>query len=429
MKDFFKVLKDRSKRNEIPEKEYEFSYKYCNKYLLTTQIIQPKFEPNDIIYLFFEFSEKDDYNQVKMLIGPIFSDKIKYDKNLKSIYKDVLAKIGQLIKPDILEICKICCIKLYLEITKELTTNTNSNLNEEELDKQKYDELLSYFENDWKNEKDAINRDKKEEISKAITNVMNLAKNFNVIITQSNEEEEKNNFDDVKIFVKENNKRINVEELITEKINPSFKFYMIKNIKVVGELINTGLKEEDISNLFRPGKETNYIPFWVFLIRNMSSLNCVYYENKKNNSLDVYGKIAKEIKSKIANLILDTNKINSLENYWINLILDEVPNVINTPNVHLFHSFFNNLFDKLRVNNVKLKNIIQELILNNFYELFDVALNGKQIESILEDDVYKSSNNLIKLLNSPKDFIKNTIIEDFSNKFIKIGEENENLER
>ena len=45
---------------------------------------------------------------------------------------------------------------------------------------------------------------------------------------------------------------------------------MIKNIKVVEELINTVLKEDDVSNLFK-GK-INYIPFWVFLIRNMSEL-------------------------------------------------------------------------------------------------------------------------------------------------------------
>jgi hypothetical protein len=163
----------------------------------------------------------------------------------------------------------------------------------------------------------------------------------------------------------------------------------------------------------------------------MSSLNCLYYENKKNNNLDIYKKITTEIRIKIGELIKDTNKINSLENYWLNLILDEVPNTINYPNIHLFHSFFNNLFDKLRVNNEKLKNIIQEVIFKNFFELFDVSLNERQIENILEDDVYKSSNNIIKLFNSPKNFIKDIIIENFSNKFKEIckGENFDNLEK
>jgi hypothetical protein len=324
-----------------------------------------------------------------------------------------LAKITELNKPDILEICKICSIKIYLEITKEYTKNINENLTEDDLNKKNFEELISYFETDWKNEEDLKNKSMKEEISKSIKSVMDLAKNFDIIIKDSIKEEEnqnnieeKNNFDDMKIFKKENNKRLNAEELIKIKINPSFKYYVIKNTKVVEELVNTGLKENDIAILFKPDKETNYIPFWVFLIRNMSSLNCVYYENKKNNNLDIYKKITTEIRKKIGELIKDTNKINSLENYWLNLILDEVPNTINYPNIHLFHSFFNNLFDQLTVKDEKLKNIIQDEIFKNFFELFDVSLNERQIENILEDDVYKSSNNIIKLFNNLKTLLK-----------------------
>ncbi len=77
-------------------------------------------------------------------------------------------------------------------------------------------------------------------------------------------------------------------------------------------MINTGIKDDDITILFKADKETNYIPFWVFLIRNMSSLNCIYYENKKNNNLDIYKKITTEIRKKIGELIKDTNKIIGL---------------------------------------------------------------------------------------------------------------------
>lgn len=243
VKDFIKVLRERSKRNEISENEYEFSYKYFNKYSLTTEIIQPKFDH----ILFFEFSEKED-NEVIIFVGPIFNDKIGYDLNLKSLYDDVLAKIKELNKPDILEICKICCIKIFLEITRE---NTNENL-KKELNEKNFEGLLSYFVTDWKNEEDTKNKDKKEEISKSLTNVMNLAKIFDEIIKENrNNEEGEINFDDVKIFQRKNNARLNIEELFTEKINPSFKFNMIKNIKVVEELINTALKEDDVSNLFK----------------------------------------------------------------------------------------------------------------------------------------------------------------------------------
>ena len=61
-------------------------------------------------------------------------------------------------------------------------------------------------------------------------------------------------------------------------------------------------------------EKLNYIPLWVFLIRNMSSLNCIYYENKNNSSSDIYEKKTIKIKSKIGKLLDDTNKIKNLEN-------------------------------------------------------------------------------------------------------------------
>ncbi len=38
------------------------------------------------------------------------------------------------------------------------------------------------------------------------------------------------NFDDMFIFNKKDNKRIDIESLLTKKINPSFKYYIIKNL-------------------------------------------------------------------------------------------------------------------------------------------------------------------------------------------------------
>ena len=72
-----------------------------------------------------------------------------------------LAKITELNKPDIFEICKICCF-IILEITRE---KTNENL-KKGLNEKNFEDLLSYFETDWKNEEDTKNKDKKEEISK-----------------------------------------------------------------------------------------------------------------------------------------------------------------------------------------------------------------------------------------------------------------------
>ena len=47
-------------------------------------------------------------------------------------------------------------------------------------------------------------------------------------------------------------------------------------MQLIKELINSKLRSEDISELFK----INVI--WVFIIRNMSSINCVNYESKDN---------------------------------------------------------------------------------------------------------------------------------------------------
>ncbi len=67
--------------------------------------------------------------------------------------------------------------------------------------------------------------------------------------------------------------------MLLKQISPSFKFYIIQNLQLIKTLINTKLSNEEINEICN--KNSTEIPFWVFLIRNMSSLNYINYENKK----------------------------------------------------------------------------------------------------------------------------------------------------
>ena len=70
----------------------------------------------------------------------------------------------------------------------------------------------------------------------------------------------------------------------------------------------------------------------------MSSLNYINYENKNN---PFSNDITYKIRDRIEDLIKE-GKENQLDNGWLNLIINEVPNEILMPNIHLFYSFFNN---------------------------------------------------------------------------------------
>ena len=71
----------------------------------------------------------------------------------------------------------------------------------------------------------------------AIINGMKLAKYFDEIIKVEKESPEKSiDFEDMVIFKKGNEKRIEVESLLLKQINPSFKFYIIKNLQLIKTL-------------------------------------------------------------------------------------------------------------------------------------------------------------------------------------------------
>ena len=55
-------------------------------------------------------------------------------------------------------------------------------------------------------------------------------------------------------------------------------------MELLKPLINSKLSKSDISVLFN--NKIKNIPFCVFLIRNMSSINCIIYENKNSKYVE-----------------------------------------------------------------------------------------------------------------------------------------------
>ena len=182
-------------------------------------------------------------------------------------------------------------------------------------------------------------------------------------------EEKPLDFNDMIIFNQKDNKTIEIKELLTHEMNPSFKFYIIKNLELLKRIFNSELSKEDISDLFSFQKKEIYIPFWVFLIRNMSSVNCINYENNNN---PFHQEISEFVREKIENLI-NEEKGNKLDNSWLNLMLDkldDVRNEVEMPNVRLFYYFFNNLFERLNSDGI-IKEKIQNILKDYYIELLN----------------------------------------------------------
>ena len=72
-------------------------------------------------------------------------------------------------------------------------------------------------------------------------------------------------------------------------MNPSFKFYIIKNLQLIKTLINTELSNEKIIEICYQNLNEIFIPFLVFLIRNMSSvkrIETIYKEEEDYNQIE-----------------------------------------------------------------------------------------------------------------------------------------------
>lgn len=178
---------------------------------------------------------------------------------------------------------------------------------------------------------------------------MRLSKYLNEIIKIDNESEDYFiNFDDIALFIDENDDIVEIESLILKKINPSLKYYIIKNLSLLNILFNSKLKKEEILDILKPQKDGNYIQFWIFLFRNISSIECIEFDNINNPiSKDITIKVRKKVEK-----ILEEGKENELDNSWINLMLKEVINEILMVDFRLFYISFNNLVEKIKYEDI-----------------------------------------------------------------------------
>ena len=80
--------------------------------------------------------------------------------------------------------------------------------------------------------------------------------------------------------------------------SPSFIYFINNNQNFVNELF-TNINNSDKSIIYDLYKKRkiNYLPFWLYILRNISSLNCLEYGKKdidKNIANDIVNKIKKK---------------------------------------------------------------------------------------------------------------------------------------
>ena len=126
--------------------------------------------------------------------------------------------------------------------------------------------------------------------------------------------------------------------------NPSFIYYIKSNTNFIDKWFNSinSFDESIIYDLSKKNK-IEYIPFWIFILRNLSSMNFIDFDLSENI-------IKKYIIEKIKTSIIshkENEKIISIE--WINLIKINVNEEIRNTSINSFLKYFKALIENIDI--------------------------------------------------------------------------------
>ena len=255
---FLDDLNNKKERKELKIWEFYYTYEIANKHTLTTKLIQPIFEIEDGIYIAFRF-EKGNYYR-----GKIFENTKVSDKKLDDIKNDIMNKKYK----SMTELFINIIIKFLITIKGGDIKDFLNIKTQEELEK-----ILSKIWNKEKDMKKTIERFRK---------CLQIGNHLDELIKKQNEIEFPNiNFDDLIIFKNVNNNDFDLIKYIKENnVHPFLYFFILNNLDLVKTFIKNILKQSYIEIIFN--NKIDYIPFWVFVIRNISSRYCIIYGEKNN---------------------------------------------------------------------------------------------------------------------------------------------------
>ena len=225
-------------------------------------------------------------------------------------------------------------------------------------------------------------------------------------------------------------KNFNKENIISsllrkgkDNINNILIYYINEHKDECEEIFNKIMKNADIiSKNLGKNNECDYIPFWLYVLRKISSINCIEI-NDNENTIKKY--IKEQVKEKIKNYISENKYIGT---DWINLISSDISNELLKPTIRNIAIFFENLCYNIRNEFKKFEYEIISLIKKLYNNLIELVFNNNLV-NLIENKPLSSNDLLIKFIRNPSNYIysiiKETICDIFKKEFNK---ENKYLE-
>ena len=370
---FEKYINNLIDRIHTNENLYNYIYTIANEYSFISpefKLILPEFRPLDLIYLFMSRTSRGIKNDLLLKEFPEISvekiEKLKDDKEsdyIKLITKIIILLIQEFFGRDDID------IKLDYDYILNEYIKKNRNIN--------FYKQLGYA----------------MEIAKLLNDKSNSSKTILL-------------YDDLNEFTENNiNKGIN-NFILNEKIAnkyPSLLFYFCKYPNytelLLKELRHNKFNIVDFKNKIKDNNKNDInIPFWIIILRILSSFNQIEYGN--NNIFNKY-ELSLFIREKLKEKIKNNQNINY---FWLNLVLENVPKEIMQFKYRIYYEYFNNLSINIICDNIYIKNLIEDIIRRLHKEVISLVLNeNESIFPISED--FSIENDLKNIIINPLDFI------------------------
>ena len=366
----------------------------------------PIFDPFDIFYLFYKYDKGNLYK-----LGEIFNGVNCNFGGIKDIADEILKKSDY---------------DNMVTLSEDLGKLFYQNICGKELKNEGNLDLIEFLNKESEKQKESKN---KKELYIRIASSLSFIKLFQEKIS-NNQKKNSNKYkfvlDDFYNLLNEKNKLINCSNIFKKEkeikeidknkylFSPSFIFYINNHQTFVNELFNS-INNSDKSIIYDLNKERkiDYLPFWLYILRNISSLNCIEYGKKDDSNLASH--ISDKIRKKISYCL---NEKKPLDMKWLNLVIDNISSEILVPKIHLFYNFFNSLINNLNLTSKNLKHFVLNELENYFSEIIDSVFNGN-IDNLLDENINEDKKNIIlKFTKNPSSYLYEKIKTNVNDKFI-----------
>ena len=192
---------------------------------------------------------------------------------------------------------------------------------------------------------------------------------------------------------------------------PSFQYFLLNNYNNIEKLLQM-VTDEKINNIFELSSY-NYVPFWIFIIRIMSSTNYLVFKNKENP----YKKNLTEIIRK--KVLISMQKKQNINLSWINLITDNIKNdLIFDKKIQMFYKFFNKFCSIKIYSESEITGYIENLLIDFYESLFEIIITNK-INELLDANINSNKFDELDFIKNSKEYIKKFINRDILEQILK----------